>query len=604
MVKNKAIINRTVFIILVSIVSFLMFAVLELNKNTLISYLILSGINALFVIAYTKILKDKKRYLKVIACVLWALFFVIVFIVTWPPYANVKAYSGKVPDYTETISINDGEIKGVYNEDKSVEIFAGIPYAAPPVGEYRWKAPVDPSKWDDVKVCDQFMPMSMQPTNMPIYDSLVRIIGFSDYKISLDDNYIPPVSEDSLYLNIWKPSGEKENLPVLVYIHGGSLKTGQTWYEDYSGENLAKEDVIVVNFAYRLGVFGYLATDELVNEDENGSSGNYGMLDQIKALEWVRDNIEYFGGDKNNITLAGESAGSACVSALCVSPLAKGLFKNAVMESSTVAGTIPPHSFRLFDEALESGKKLMKKYKCENIEELRSLSANTIVGEAESQHHMTVDGYFLEDTPYNLYKKGEFNEENVMHGYNLEESASFIMFIPINLSNYDSSIRGFFGGYEEAAEKILTLYDPKTNKEAHNYWAEIFGAALFDYSHYCLNRLEVENNVDTYQYFFTKENGRLGPWHSGEEIYLYRNVPEKSPLFNDRDRELCDQMSTYYLNFIKTGNPNGDGLPKWEINTDSISLMEFGEKTEMVSERKQALYDIFDEMYGWGETKK
>lgn len=425
---KKQITKRVLFIILVTFLSLTMFTLLEFNKNTLLGFILLALVIAGFVVTYSKFIKDKKWYLKLSIFLVWLILFTIIFFVTWPPYDYVKAYSGNKPVYTSELTINDGIIKGVYNEEKTVEIYAGIPYASPPVGENRWKSPKDPEKWEVVRECDHFMPMSMQPTNSAIYDSLAKIIGYHDYKISFDDNYLPYVSEDSLYLNVWKPAGNYENLPVLVYIHGGSLQTGQTWYEDYSGENLAKENVIVVNMAYRLGVFGYYANEELALEDENGSTGNYGMLDQIKALEWVRDNIGYFGGDKDNITLSGESAGSACVSALCVSPLAKGLFKNVVLESSTVAGPNPPHSYRLFDEAIQSGKSLMKRYNCSSVDDLRKLDAKTLVNEANTQHHITIDGYFLPDTPYNLYKKGEFNETTVIHGYNLKESGPFLIF--------------------------------------------------------------------------------------------------------------------------------------------------------------------------------
>ena len=173
--------------------------------------------------------------------------------------------------------------------------------------------------------------MSMQVVQPPVISSLAQIIGYHDWSASLSDNWRPPVSEDSLYLNIWKPRGICENLPVIVYIHGGSLQTGQPWYDDYSGESFAENGVITVNMGYRLGIFGFLAEGSLLEED--GTTGNYGLLDQIKALEWVRDNIAQFGGNPGNVTIIGESAGAVCVDALCVSPLAKGLFAKAVLES-------------------------------------------------------------------------------------------------------------------------------------------------------------------------------------------------------------------------------------------------------------------------------
>ena len=243
-------------------------------------------------------------------------------------------------------------------------------------------------------------------------------------------------------MNVWKPAGKIENpLPVLVYIHGGSLQTGQPWYADYRGTHLAKEGVVVVNLGYRLGVFGYLALEELQAESPNGTTGNYGLLDQIKALEWVRDNIASFGGDPGNVTLAGESAGSASVSAICTSPLAKGLFRRVVMESSTVASETPPHSYRQLSDALKSGKNVMKATGASTLEELRALPAEKIVGFADTEHHITVDGHALLEDPFVSYNKGNFNEEAALHGYNKQESAAFIMFTKTSLKNYESKVR-------------------------------------------------------------------------------------------------------------------------------------------------------------------
>ncbi|MBQ7061186.1 MAG: carboxylesterase family protein, partial [Clostridia bacterium] len=385
-------------------------------------------------------------------------------------------------------------------------------------------------------------------------------------------------------------------LPVLVYIHGGSLQTGQPWYGDYSGEGLAKEGVIVVNMGYRLGVFGFFASEELAAESEHGTTGNYGLLDQIKALEWVQSNISAFGGDPDNVTVAGESAGAACVSALCTSPLAKGLFRRAILESSTVASKNPPHSYRRYDEAIESGKALMEKYGCSTLAELRALPAEKLVGEASTQHHITVDGYVLIEDPYESYRKGVHNEEALLHGYNSEESGPFILFGQANLKTFEGKVRAYF---KDNADEVLAAYPVSTDAEAKKAWAEIWGAAFFDYSHYCLNRLAADNGIPVWQYRFSKHNGRLGPWHSGEEVYFYGNIPEDSKLFDERDRELGRQMLGYFVNFIKTGDPNGNGLPLWEENSSSVDLMEFGDSTRMIKEDKLPLYSALDKMDGW-----
>ena len=584
------------FIICFILTLFVMVAVLELNKNRIIGFAITLLVSGFYVYAFITRLKQKKMLHRFFLYLLWIASFGAAFAISYPKVKPVPAVDYKNPVKTGIVQTQNGAVQGVVTEDGAVEIYAGIPYAKPPVGELRWKEPQDPDNWEGVRPADKFAPMSMQPVNSPIYDSLAQIIGYHDYKISLKDNYLPPVSEDSLYVNIWKPATTETNLPVVVYVHGGSLQTGQPWYDDYSGQGLAREGVIVVNMGYRLGVFGYYADEELIAESENGTTGNYGLLDQIKALKWVNDNIEAFGGDPTNITLSGESAGSASVSAICASPLAKGLFTRAVMESSTVVPVSPTHSFRLLDEALKSGKELKERYSCDTIADLRAVSAEKLVGEADTQHHMTVDGYALAKTPYEYYMDGEFNEQQVIHGYNRHEADAFLIFSAANLKNYEGRVRDYF---KEYSDEVLKLYPATTNDEAKANWSEIWGAIFFDYPHYCYNRLSVMNGVPTYQYYFTKENGRLGAWHSGEEVYLYGNIPVDSKLYDDYDRKLSDSMLQYFVNFAKTGNPNGEGLPEWQQNTASEDVMEFGDNFGMIKEREHELFAILDKMQGF-----
>ncbi len=592
--KKKS--GRIVFCVAVLIVFLLMAAVLELSKNTLPGFILLAIVTCCFSFVFVKKLSGGKVSFKVLGWLCFVLLFAVILIATKPPVKAIPAADYKNIVRTDIVETEKGQVRGVLSEDGEIEIYAGIPYAKPPVGPLRWKEPVSPEAWEGVLEADTFAPMSMQPTNLPIYDSLAQIIGYHDYKISLKDNFVAPVSEDSLYLNIWKPAGDVEDLPVLVYIHGGSLQTGQPWYEDYSGQGLAREGVIVVNMGYRLGVFGFFADEDLAAESANDTTGNYGLLDQIKALEWVRDNIAAFGGDPENVTLSGESAGSACVSALCTSPLAKGLFKRVLLESSTVTAVSPTHSFRLLPEALESGKELKERYNAQYINDLRKIDAKKLVKEADTQHHMTVDGYVLEKTPHEAYLAGEFNEEKIIHGYNLHEGEAFILFDQANLSNYEKKVRDYFG---ELADEVFEIYPITTGDEVKAYWEEIYSAVFFDYPHYCLNRLAVVNEIPVYQYYFVKDNGRLGNWHSGEEVYLYGNIPEGSKLYDETDRVLSDVMKGYFANYIKTGDPNGEGLPLWTENLNSSDVMEFGDYIGMASERKHALFDVLDKMQGW-----
>ena len=587
------------------LIFFILLAVLEFNKNTVLGWILEAAVFAVYLYLSYKVFAGH-NFLAGAGLFLGflALSAAVIFI-SWPPVKNVPAVSYKNPVKTEVITTKLGDVRGVFNEDQTVEVFTGIPYAKPPVGELRWKEPQDAEPWTGILEADHFAPMGMQPVNLPIYDSLAQVIGYHDYKISLDDNYRAPVSEDSLYLNIWKPAGDVKDLPVLVYIHGGSLQTGQPWYADYSGEGLAKhEGIIVVNIAYRLGVFGFYADEELAAESPNHTTGNYGLLDMIKGLEWVRDNIAYFGGDPGNVTLAGESAGSAAVSALCTSPLAKGLFERVILESSTVASKNPPHSFRLFEEALKSGNELKARHNAQNVEHLRNIPAEKLANEAYTQHHITVDGYVLERTPYESYKLGLYNEKAILHGYNSDEAGPFVLFSQANMKNYESKIRNYFG---DLSNQVLELYPAGTDEEASRYWREIYGAVFFSYPHYCLNRLAAENGIPVYEYMFSKENRRLGPWHSGEEVYLYHNIPyeetdpelEKSKIYHYSDVSLSQNMAAYVASYCENGKPQKFGLPTWENNITSEIVMEFGEKIKPVRERSLRLYEVLDQLYGW-----
>lgn len=575
------------------IVTLLFGAVLELNKNTIIGWILLVILAVIFPVLYMTKLSNGRWFVKLIAWLAYFALFFGILLATWPPVKAVPASDDPKPEQTGTIKTEDGLVRGVYSKDHTVEIYTGIPYAKAPVGDLRWRKPQDPEPWDGILECDHFAPMSMQTTNLPIYDSLVRIIGYNDYKISLSDNYIPPVSEDSLYINVWKPAGEHENLPVLVYIHGGTLQSGQAWTKDYDGKSFAKNGIVTVNLGYRLGVFGYYTDMELMAEE--GTAGNFGLLDQIKALEWVRDNIAAFGGDPNNVTIVGESAGSACIDALCVSPLAKGLFRRAVLESSTLSSVNPPHSYRDFETALKSGQSLKERYNCSNLEDLRKLDAKTIVGELSTQHYLTNDGYALLDSPYNTRMSGVHNEEALLHGYNLEESGPFIMFSHANMKNYEGRVRAYFRDY---ADDVLAIYNPTNNKEADEYWAIIYGAVFFNYPHYCLNRLAVKEGIPVYEYLFSKSNGMLSSWHSGELIYVFNNLEGKK-LFDEVDYKLSETMHSYWANFATNGDPNGEGLPAFPQNTDSLHLLEFGDQVQVIDEPYLALYEVMDRMYGF-----
>ena len=584
------------WIILLIIIALLFFATLELGKHTLPGWLLGAIVTVGFFFVWTKVLSSSVWWAR---CIGWAgliAWYAIALIISRPPVKAVPAVQGKSAGITDVIHTALGDLTGVLTEDGKVEVYAGIPYAEPPVGDLRWKEPQPAKPWNGVLTADHFAPMSMQARSSTIYNSVAQIVGYHDYKFTFEDNYLEPVSEDSLYLNIWKPAGDVSKLPVLVYIHGGALQTGQPWYQDYSGLGLAHEGIIVVNMGYRLGIFGFFADQALAAESPNGTTGNYGLLDQIMALQWVRDNIAAFGGDPDNVTIAGESAGSACVSALSASPLAKGLFRRVVGESSTVTAPKPAHSFRLLEEAYKTGEETKSRFKAASVEELRKIPAEKLASEMNYHHHMTVDGYVLPETPYESYAKGIHNEEAQMHGFNREESAPFILFSQANLKNYEKNVHILFE--EPYASRVLKLYPASTDDEAKRNWADIYTAFYFTYGHSVWERQALANGIPSYVYHFTKNNGRLGSWHSGEEIYLYGNIPADSNLYDEQDRALSDSMLKYYRNFITSGDPNGEGLPVWNASNGDAKVLEFGEQIATVDAPYQELYAILDEMYG------
>ena len=586
------------WIFLLIILSLLFYATLELGKHTLPGWILGTAAICAFVFVWIKVLNDSVWWAKYIGWGGLLAWLAIALLISKPPVKAVPAVQGNSAGITDVIHLAQGDLTGVLTEDGKTEVYAGIPYAQPPVGDLRWREPQKAEPWEGVLAADHFAPMSMQVQSSVIYNSLAQIIGYHDYKFTFSDNYKEPVSEDSLYLNIWKPAGEVSGLPVLVYIHGGSLQTGQPWYSDYSGLGLSREGVIVVNMGYRLGIFGFLGDPELAAESPNGTTGNYGLLDQIMALQWVQDNISAFGGDPDNVTISGESAGSACVSALSTSPLAKGLFRRVVGESSTVTAPKPAHSFRLLDDAFKAAEETKSRFKVSSIAELRDIPAEKLASEMNYHHHMTVDGYVLPESPYEAYAKGIHNEEAQLHGFNREESAPFILFSQANLKNYEKNVHLLFE--EPYASRVLELYPASTNEEAKRNWADIYTVFYFTYGHYCWERQALENGIPTYVYHFTKGNGRLGSWHSGEEIYLYGNIPAESTLYDDADRSLSETMLKYFRNFITDGNPNGESLPEWDAVTEPGKVMEFGEQVRITDDPHLELYKILDEMYGYG----
>ncbi len=598
--KNKHLVFWIVFPIVYLLISALVIFYMDLANGPVIMFILSIILLLGFLVA--RILLLNKRF--IYRLLTWMIFMglMALLILFDRPIVREKSIAFyNNPTSTNVIETNNGKIEGLYNEDKSVMMFGGIPYAKAPVGELRWKEPQDVENWTDVKKCYNFAPRAMQVDNNPVISSLVDIYAQKSWHPNYATSYVQNMSEDCLYLNVWKPA-EGDNLPILIYIHGGSLTGGSSAFDDYNGEEMAKSGVIMVTIAYRLGVFGYFAHPDLIEESPNNTTGNYGLLDQIKAIKWVSDNASAFGGDKNNITIAGESAGSSSVSAICSSPLATGLFKRAIGESSSLVVKTPPHTFRTLDKALNTGKDIMKEFNASSIDDLRKVDAKKLVKTKYTNSEMTLDGYALTKTPYEVYKAHEQNEEALLNGYNVLEADAFIvpqyLFSPTNKNNIKERLNKIFP--QNITTKMLNLYKDEIEKDAFTAFNEIISVYWFIYPHQSWSKLALEAGDTVYRYQFTKENGYYGTYHSGEMIYAYGNVSKSKYKFryNDTDIALSNTMLKCWSNFAKYGNPNGLEAESWTIWNDNDKVYEFGSNVGIINDRYKELYKIIDEFLG------
>ena len=544
--------------------------------------------------------RDKKKWVKL---TIWGGF--IVLTISMMGFASPSTAKKSAAYYDNPVAIeqplelNEGKVQGVYNEDKTVQIYAGIKYAQ----AERWKEP-QAYTWEGVHDGKYFAPKSMQPKSNQIVDSLMDIYSERKWR----PNYLmKPIEErseeDALSLNIWRPNTIETNLPILVFIHGGSLTNGSSSYEDYNGENVAKHGVIMITITYRLGVFGYFAHPDLRKESLNNTTGNYGLLDQIFALKWINSNATNFGGDKNNITIAGESAGSSSVSALCTSPLATGLFKRAIGESSSLVMRVPPHTYRTEETAYKVSENILKEFKCKTIEELRKIPAKKLVETKYKNSEMMLDGYALTKDPYQVYVEGSNNEEALLSGYNVKEADAFVipnfLFSPTNKKNIKQRIADQTD--QQCADAICELYKDEIENDAFSAINEIMSIYWFIMPHHVWSNMAVQSpkTFRVYRYQFTKENGYHGTYHSGEMIYAYGNIglSKRQFAYDESDYALQETMLNYWVNFAKNGNPNGEGLPTWdEYKNNTDPVMELGENVGKIEDKYLKAYEIFEEL--------
>lgn len=477
--------------------------------------------------------------------------------------ASLLFYSFNFKDDT-LVRIAPGMISGVKSGASDVIAYKGIPFAAPPVGELRWKAPQPVAAWTGIKKCDAFGPSPMQGKPVP-------------FMVYTAEFLIPekPISEDCLYLNVWaKPKAAKKK-PVFVWIYGGGFSSGGTAVPIYDGEALAKKGIVFVSVNYRVGVFGFLAHPELTKEAPYHASGNYGLLDQVAALQWVKKNIAAFGGDPNNVTIAGQSAGSMSVNTLVASPLAKGLFHKAIAES----GSRLVSTLRLSDPlsaAEQQGIKLQESLHVGSLAEMRKLSAEDIM-KVRGGYSPIVDGYLLPEPVSAIFAAGKQNDVPVITGWNADEA---LIGAFKNKDAYQQQMKEQYGA---DAETVLKYYPGNTDDEARLSQIKMSRDMTFALSGFKWANLQSEKRRSPiYVYNFvrklpaTPDFVKYGAFHTGEVAYVMDDLKFLNRPWEPEDQPLATLMSEYWVNFMTKGDPNGKGLPEWpKYNITTYPVMVF-----------------------------
>jgi para-nitrobenzyl esterase len=504
--------------------------------------------------------------------------------------------SGCKPDTpVTTAKVTGGMVKGVLSGD--ISVFKGIPFAAPPVGDYRWKPPQPVTPWDGILKAEKFGPQCPQLS-----------------MISGDSSQIES-SEDCLYLNVWTPAkSRKEKLPVMVWIYGGGFAMGSTSSPWYDGGNLAKMGVIVASIAYRIGPLGFMSHPELTAESENHVSGNYGLLDQIEGLKWVQKNIAEFGGDPSRVIIFGESAGAISVSMLCASPLAKGLFSGAISESG---GSFWPvsdssnvfYSMQTLTVAEKRGLEFMKRMGCNSIAELRKVSPEKWMADPAAQMGYfwpVADGYVITGDQVKLYQEGKYNDVNVIIGTNSDEGSMFAR--AGKPEDYINSVKLMFG---PVSEKILKIYpiDPATG--TYRPQADLFMDIAFAWPSWTWAKLQGKTGKSkVFVYYFDQFNPEpymswmpepKGAAHSSEIVYVFRNLSrDPDSKVTDEQKGLSEMMAKYWTNFARNGDPNGEGLPEWPVFRDGeISVMYLKGTPKPIDIPNLERLQVMDEYFNW-----
>ncbi len=486
--------------------------------------------------------------------------------------------------YAQEVTTKSGILKGLVEED--IVVFKGVPFAAAPVGDLRWQAPKPPVPWDGVRMADKFSPICMQ-------------IGMYPKELTVEE-----MSEDCLYLNIWKPQKTtSEKLPVMLWLYGGSLINGSASTPLYSGENLARQDVIVITANYRLGALGFLAHPELSKEADYKSSGNYGLLDMIAALQWIQENIESFGGDPNNVTIFGQSSGAISISVLIASPLATGLFNKAIAQSGGLFEPIELDKGLSLSAREQAGERFATRAGVTSLKDLRNIAAEDII-KVPVNTSIIIDGYVLKQSPFDAYKNKEYNKVSILLGNTTDEGQEFITDLSITKETYKDELKKHFPAWLVG----LTAPAPgKTDDEAIKAAVEFEGDIRFKWNMWTWAKLaSIENDNKVYFYQFAKsppfprdsDQAGWGAAHGSDLYYVFGQFEQRSWALTKNDHELSNIMVKYWTNFAKFSNPNAKELPQWpEFSVSNPEALYFDKEITSFSLQTKGTLSKIDRVY-------
>ena len=462
------------------------------------------------------------------------------------------------------VKTTSGMVEG--KDEGAVHAFLGIPYAAPPVGDLRWKPPAAVAKWTGVRKATDFGPHCMQG----------NVYGDMKFRDSGG-------SEDCLSLNVWVPAEtSRAKLPVMVWIYGGGFVAGTTSEARQDGTHLAQQGVVVVSMNYRLGIFGFFVHPELAKESGRNSAGNYGLLDQLAALEWVHDNIAAFGGDPGNVTIFGESAGSFSVSAQMASPLAKGLFQKAMGESGAAffSGDLSFEPLSAREE--KDVKAASAKLGVGTLAELRAIPTQKMLDAFSPPQSKgfdfgpDVDGYFLPEPAPAIFAAGKQNDVPLLAGWNHDEGSFEIASSP-QKPTAETMKANAQKDFDGKAPEFLRLYPTNTEEQVMRSAQDFAGDRFIAFSTWVWMESQAKTGKQPiYRYRFdlgplAKPDGpQLGAYHSAEIEYVFGQLDSKTDVaWKPENRQLSEQMQKYWANFARSGDPNGPGLPKWPVYSAS-----------------------------------